>query len=155
MFPPKVSAADVRALIRDLRVGETLPSGAAVRRALEARFGCRGGVGRIYRLLDDERRRLTPTPPPPAPGSIETLQAELKAMQGRAERAEERELAHQDRWAMEIDQLRQRLAALEPVVRQARTALEVNDRLRQQLTAAERRASFFEQQLIAANSQSS
>jgi hypothetical protein len=145
MHPPKVQDSEVKAVIRALTAGDTLPSGAAVREALHDRYGSRGGVTRIYRLLTDERRRLTP---PPAPGSIEMLQAELKAMQGRAERAEERESSHQTRWAMEIDQLRQKLTALEPLAHHARIDREMNERLRLQLQAAERRASLLEQQLI-------
>ena len=44
MHPPRVSTAEVRAVIRELMVGKTLPSGAAVRATLDARFGSRGGV---------------------------------------------------------------------------------------------------------------
>ena len=145
MHPPKVQDSEVKAVIRALTAGDTLPSGAAVREALHDRYGSRGGVTRIYRLLTDERRRLTP---PPAPGSIEMLQAELKAMQGRAERAEERELAHQDRWAIEIDQLRQKLIALEPLAHQAHIARETSESLRHRLQAAEQRTALLEQQLI-------
>jgi hypothetical protein len=151
MYPPKVSTADVRAVIRTLSAGTALPSGAAVRAALHARYGSRGGVSRIYRLLADERRRLAP---PLVQGDRESLREQLQAMQGRAERAEERELAHQDRWAIEIDQLRQKVAALEPLAHQARIDRENNERLRQQLQSAERRAALLEQQLIDAQARS-
>ena len=134
-------------MIQELRVGKTLPSGVAVRATLEARFGSRGGVARIYRLLADERRRLTP---PPEPGSVEALQRELQTMRERAERAEDRERAHQTHWAQEVDRLRMKLQALEPHARHGRMTGEGSDLLRHQLHAAEQRAARLEEQLMAA-----
>jgi hypothetical protein len=145
MYPPRVSNAEVKAVIRTIATTNALPSGAAVRRALETRYESRGGVARIYRLLAEERRRLTP---PVEPGSVESLAQELQAMQGRAERAEERESSHQNRWAAEIDQLRQKVAALEPLAHQARIKHETSEHLRHRLQAAEQRAARLEQQLI-------
>ena len=147
MHPPRVSNAEVRAVIRELMVGKTLPSGAAVRATLDARFGSRGGVARIYRLLADKRRRLTL---PPEPGSVEALQRELQAMRERAERAEDRERAHQTHWAEEVDRLRMKVQALEPLAHHGRIAGEGSDLLRHQLHAAEQRAARLEEQLIAA-----
>ena len=147
MHPPRVSNAEVRAVIRELMVGKTLPSGAAVRATLDARCGSRGGVARIYRLLADERRRLTP---PPEPGSVEALQHELQAMRERAERAEDRERAHQTHWAEEVDRLRMKVQALEPLARYGRLSGEGSDLLRHQLHAAEQRAAQLEEQLLAA-----
>ena len=57
MYPPKVEDKEVLAVIRDLSGGGALPSGAAVRAALARRYGSRGGVTRIYRLLASERTR--------------------------------------------------------------------------------------------------
>ncbi len=128
-------------------VGNTLPSGAAVRATLDARFGSRGGVARIYRLLADERARLTP---PPEPGSVEALQRELQALRERAERAEAREEAHQTHWAGEVDQLRMKLLGLEPQTIQGQRDREGTELLRHQLHAAEQRAARLEEQLIAA-----
>lgn len=145
MHPPRVSNAEVRAVIRELMVGKTLPSGAAVRATLDARFGSRGGVARIYRLLADERRRLTP---PPEAGSVEALQRELQSMRERAERAEDRERAHQTHWAGEVDRLRMKIQALEP--HHGRMSGEGSDLLRHQLHAAEQRAARLEEQLMAA-----
>ena len=145
MHPPRVSNAEVRAVIRELMVGKILPSGAAVRAALNARFGSRGGVERIYRLLADERQRLTPMP---EPGSVEALQRELQAMRERAERAEHREQVHQTHWAEEVDRLR--IQALGPLAHQGRMAGEGSDLLRHQLHAAEQRAARLEEQLMAA-----
>jgi len=147
MHPPKVSNAEVRAVIRALTAGDTLPSGAAMRRALRDRYGSPGGVARIYALLAEERRRRTP---PATPDDTESLRQALRAMQSRAERAEERELAHQSRWANEIDQLRQKLLTLESIAHQARVDRELNERLRLQLHAAEQRSARLEEAMIAA-----
>jgi hypothetical protein len=146
MHPPRVSNAEVRAVIRELTVEKILPAGAAVRRALESRFGSRGGVARIYRLLAEEGIRLTP---PPEGGSVEALRGELHAMRERAERAEEREEAHQTRWAEEIDRLRLKVLGLEPLAHQARIVRDTNELLRHQLQAAELRAAQLETQLLA------
>jgi hypothetical protein len=139
-----VSNAEVRNLIGELTIGNTLPSGAALRAALDERFGSRGGVARIYRLLADERVRLTP---PPQPGSIEALQREVEMLREKLARSEEREYAHQNRWAEEVDQLRLKLAALEPLAQQARVARDSDQLLRHRLNAAEARAAALERRL--------
>lgn len=145
VYPPKVSSAEVRVVIRELMVGKTLPSGAALRAALAARFGSRGGVARIYRLLAEERQRLMPIP---EPGSVEALQREVQALRERAERAEHREEAHQSHWAEEVDRLR--MQVLGPLALQGRMASAGSDLLRHQLHAAEQRAARLEEQLMAA-----
>jgi hypothetical protein len=145
MFP-RIRTVEVQTVIRELTVGSTLPAGAVVRRALESRFGARGGVARIYRILGDERRRLIPVA---EPGSVEVLQRELAAMRERAERAEVREEAHQSHWAGEVDRLRMKLQALEPQSIQGRRDREGTELLRHQLRAAEQRAARLEEQLLA------
>ena len=145
MQAPKVSNQDVRAMIRSMTVGETLPSGAAVRAALAASFGSRGGVARIYRILAEERARLVPTP---EPGSLESLQQEVRSLREKLARTEAREDAHQTYWAEEVDRLRQKLLVLEPLAHQARVAGDVQQLLRHQLQAAELRAARLEEQLL-------
>jgi hypothetical protein len=51
MYPPKVTDEQLRELIRELTIDGHGPSGRAVRTALKQRYGSRGGVGRIYRVL--------------------------------------------------------------------------------------------------------
>jgi hypothetical protein len=143
--PPRVSTPRVLALIRELAVGERLPSGAAVRAALQERFGSRGGVSRIYRLLADERARRVPAP---LAGSAELLQEELAQLRDKLGLAHAREDLHQTRWAEELDRLRMKVAELEPLPRQLRIAQDSNDYLRHQLKAALQRAARLEQQLI-------
>ena len=146
MHPIRVSTAEVQAVIRELTMGSVLPAGAAVRRALHARFGSRGGVARIYRILAAEQERLRPVV---EPGSLEALTRELAAMRERAERAEAREEAHQSHWAEEVDRLRMKLLALEPQATQGRRDREGTELLRHQLRAAEQRAADLEERLIA------
>lgn len=136
----------IRDTVRELTVDKRLPSGAAVRAALQRQYGARGGVLRIYRLLAAERVRHVPVP---QPGELESLRRDLEEMTQRATRAEYREEAHQTRWAEELDGLRQKVQALEPLAEHARAALETCALLRHQLRAAELRAAALEQQVLA------
>jgi hypothetical protein len=122
-------------LIRELTVDGAPPSGVKLRAILAARFQSRGGVGRIYRLLNDECLQLA---------GCERLEPdvfarELALSRERAVRAEAREEAHQRRWAQEIDILRMRVAELEPLAKEARSSQQVILLLRQELRAAQDR----------------
>jgi predicted RNase H-like nuclease (RuvC/YqgF family) len=145
MYPPHVTDTVVRAVIDELTVEDCLPSGALVRAVLKERYDSPGGVARIYRLLSGVRRRRMPVR---EVGDPEALERELKSLRERAERAEQREEAHQSRWAVEVDQLRLKVATYEPLVQQARTALESVGLLRRQLQSAEARIASLEQQLL-------
>ncbi len=148
MYPPKVSDSQIRALIRELSGAGARLTGAALRAALGERYGSRGGVSRIYRLLGDATRTLPATPatstavPISESTQVEALRAELAL-------AVAREESHQTRWALEIDRLRQTLAAVEPLALEARQLRLSGDLLRHQLQAAERRISELEEQIIA------
>jgi hypothetical protein len=111
----KVPDEAVLAVIDELRRSRVRVTGARVRRELHRRYGARGGVARIYRLLDA---------PPPASAverneleraladrdsQIDTLTAECQRLRDRVNLAEFREQATQDRTALEIHQLRERL----------------------------------------------
>jgi hypothetical protein len=148
MHLPHVQDADVRAVIRELAQGTELPSGAALRAILGSRFGSRGGVARIYRLLAEEKTRRAPQVPAIIPGSIESLAQELHSARARAERAELREEAHQTHWAEEVDALRLKVRLLEPLAGKAAVIQTANDRLRQQLQSAEQRVTVLENQLL-------
>ena len=148
MYPPHVTDDEIRTVIRELAVGERLPSGALLRAVLKQRFGSPGGVTRIYRLLSKAHAKISVVRNVDA---AEVLERELQAMRERAERAEKREEAHQSRWAGEVDQLRLKVAAFEPQAQQARKALDSVGLLKRQLQAAEARIAMLEQQLIEAN----
>ena len=145
MYPPHVSDLTIRTLIKELTQGDRLPSGAALRAALRKRHGCSGGVTRIYRLLAQSR----PKPqPPPAALEQQKLEREIRSLRQSAQLADHREQAHQTRWALEVDQLRQRVAALEPLAAQTTRALENAELLRRQLYAAHVRIAALEQELL-------
>jgi hypothetical protein len=145
MYPPHVTDRDIKLLIRELTVGDRLPSGASLRAALKQRFASRGGVARIYRLLADARATSTPKPNLP---EVERLEREVQSLREATKLAQHREETHQTRWALEVDRLRQQLAALEPLALKAKAALDSAELLRRQLHASHVRIAALEQQLI-------
>jgi hypothetical protein len=93
-------------------------SGRALRRALRERYGSAGKTDRVFRVWREETERKSEATRPQLPTDIAELQRRLvgaeeaaKANLARAERAELREQAHQDRWAVEVDRLRQEVRA--------------------------------------------
>jgi hypothetical protein len=145
MYPPKVSDEAVLAVIRELAGLGPLPSGAAVRLELERRYQSRGGVERIYRLLTSEKLRLgSATLSPIAAGLLEQENLNLREQ---LNAAHQREDAHQTHWNREVGRLRDRVDALEPLVRQAASKGEVNDELGRQVEQAETRVGQLEVQI--------
>lgn len=149
MHPPHVSDQEIKHLIRELTDGNQLPSGAQLRAAMHERFGSRGGVTRIYRLLSAMRTRppiqssITRTPE-----DVGKLQREIHSLREALKLADHREQAHQSRWAMEVDRLRQQVAALESLALQGKTAIDNAELLRRQLHAAHIRISVLEAQVM-------
>lgn len=145
----KLSDQQIRSTFQRLSNGSQSVSGRALRAALRAQFGAAGRTDRVFAICRSLR-----TPDVRASAEVLELRQRIEAAEqgralaerardqalARAERSEARELAHQDRWANEIYELRQRveqlkgegarrLALQEQVVRLAR---EVQG-LRQQL----------------------
>lgn len=106
----QVTDRQVHDVIRDLAERDGRVSGAAVRAELLRRHGARGGVARIYRLLAQGRADTEAAEAGAQQARIRELEAALAAMTARAELAEYREIAHQDRTALEIHTLRQQLS---------------------------------------------
>lgn len=145
MYPPKVSDAQIRSLIATLSDGAQLPSGATLRTELAARFGSRGGVARIYELLNEMRtagRRI------PDPDSDRALRQQIQTLREQLQLQREREESDQSRWALEIDRLRLKVALLEPLAQQAQMLRETADLLRVRLQAADMRVSNMEEELL-------
>jgi polyhydroxyalkanoate synthesis regulator phasin len=147
MYPPHVNDQDIKLLIRELTIDERLPSGAKLRAVLHARFGCRGGVSRVYRLLS-AARTVRPAPPTSSTRDVGKLDSEVQKLKEALALAEYREQTHQTRWAMEVDRLRQQVAALEPLALKMKAALDTADLLRHQLHAAHVRITTLEQQIL-------
>jgi hypothetical protein len=149
MYPPLVSDSLIQLLIRELTEGDQLPSGAQLRAALHRRYGSRGGVTRIYRLLANARPKPAAHPSP----DVGKLQREIQTLREAVRLADHREQAHQSRWALEVDRLRQQVATLDSLALQTKSALDAAELLRRQLHAAHLRISTLEQQLIAMETQ--
>lgn len=124
-----MSDEQIRAVIAELRGQGARVSGARVRRELALRFGARGGVSRIYRVLREA--------PAVAPAEVEALRTELEQMRQRAERAEAREDAHQVKWAAEVDALRVRVREFEAQVTGMHALQAAYERTAMALRAAE------------------
>ncbi len=109
----RISDAQIRVVIDDVERRSGRATGAAVRAELAKRHGARGGVTRVYRLLDEARRGARHAESLSLADRVRELEQQLAAMTERAERAEHREVAHQDRAAVEIYTLRDKLRQLE------------------------------------------
>lgn len=121
MRPPLLSEESIRAAIRELAANGERVTGVAVRSLLAARYGARGGVTRIYRLVH-EAQRAPRAPAIPRTGNRTASDESREAAIARADLAEERERVHQQRWARETDALRTRLAVAEQAARDGEIA---------------------------------
>jgi hypothetical protein len=108
----------IRSTCRELLAGGKRISGRSLRRTLRDRYGAAGETARIFRIWREETVVKAQVVGPQLPSDIAELQRRLIASEhlaaenkARAERAELREEAHQDRWAKEVDQLRQEARA--------------------------------------------
>jgi len=145
MRPPLVSEELVRAAIREVAADGRRVTGVAVRAVLARRYGTRGGVARVYRLVRDATRpRLDAAPGPP--GSSGQSRESREAAIERANLAEHREQAHQARWAREVDALRARLADAERNLRELNDARLRVAELGRALATAQQRIAVLEQQ---------
>jgi hypothetical protein len=108
----------IRTTCRELLATGGRVSGRALRRTLRDRYGAAGKTDRVFQIWREESAITAEAARPRVPTDIAELQRRMiaaeqfaKETQARAERAELREQAHQDRWAMEVDQLRQEAKA--------------------------------------------
>lgn len=112
----RLSEERIRSTCRDLMAGRGSVSGRALRQELRERFGAVGKTARVFQIWREEVHTVQPASFPTLPVDATELQHRLEAAESvgqenlkRAELAELREQAHQDRWALQIDQLRQEL----------------------------------------------
>lgn len=113
----RVTDRQIHEVIESLKARDGRVSGSAVRAELARRYGARGGVTRIYRLLGAARGEAQSAEGQSMLERIRQLEAERDALRERAERAEHREVAHQDRAAVEIHNLREKLRELQATPR--------------------------------------
>jgi len=137
----------IRSTCRELMNGEARVSGRAVRRELRDRFGAVGKTARVFQIWRQEVQALEAEPA--SEGATDRAQmrrrllaaeAAVAETQARAERAEFRERAHQESWAMEIDRLREQLRAQPKYAVQIRALQEQVLKLPVELQAARNRA---------------
>ena len=133
----RISETDLRGVCRELIHSGRPVSHRTLRQVLHERFGATGKTARVLRVWREESARLAaaakppidrPPPMPALPIDIQQLQERLKQAEAhaaeqtaRAEVAELREQSHQDRWALEIDQLREQLRAQPHYAREVRS----------------------------------
>jgi hypothetical protein len=103
----------IRSTCRELIAGGDRVTGRALRQALRERFGAVGRTARVFQILREEALERSK---PGVAADVTELQHRLRLAETaaaenlvRAERAEYREQAHQEHWAMEIDRLREQL----------------------------------------------
>jgi hypothetical protein len=140
----------LRRACRELLREEGRVSHRALRQVLRERFGAVGKTARVRKIWHEETGQRAAPPrsvdPPSAsvalPTDVVVLQAQLAQAQreavqfkARAELAEVREQSHQDRWALEIDRLRQELRAQPNYQRELRTLQDTVMRLHVELAA--------------------
>jgi hypothetical protein len=154
----QLSEIQIRSTCRELIARGKLISGRRLRRELAERFGAVGNTARVFQIWREETREVASVPPPRAssfdaalprdaadsalPSDVIELQRRLQIAEvaaadnlARAERAEFREQAHQDHWAMEVDRLRQEALARPNQLAQIRTLSDQVHRLTVELHA--------------------
>jgi hypothetical protein len=117
----RLSEARIRATCRELLAKRGRVTGRALSAELRTRFGAVGKTERVFAIWRDEtaaRASGSGVPAAEVAAEIAELKRRLAVAEAaaaenlaRAERAEYREQAHQDKWAMEIDGLRSQLRA--------------------------------------------
>jgi hypothetical protein len=133
----------IRTTCRELIAGGGRVSGRALRRELRARFGAVGKTAWVFQIWREESAPLRSAPGPTVSQDVAQMQLRLHAAEAaaadhlaRAERAEFREQAHQEHWALEIDRLREQLRAQPKYAAEIRALQEQVLRLSAELQAA-------------------
>jgi len=105
-----LSEQSIRSTYRELLARNGSVSGRGLREELRTRFGAAGKTERVFRVWREEAASSSSAiPEDMAELKRRLAAAEMAAAENlqRAERAEYREEAHQERWALEVDRLRQ------------------------------------------------
>jgi hypothetical protein len=139
----RLSDDRIRSTCRELLREGTAVSGRALRRALRDRYGSVGQTARVFQIWREEVGAPLSPVASRAPLEESEFERRLDAAEGaaaesraRAERAEYRELAHQDHWGMEIDRLREQLRAAPKYAAEIRHLQDQVFRLTAELKAA-------------------
>jgi hypothetical protein len=102
----------IRSTCRELLRKDGAVTGRRVCAELRARFGAVGKTERVFAIWREEvATAAVPVDLTELKFRLAAAEAQAAENLARAERAEFREQAHQDKWALEIDRLRQELKA--------------------------------------------
>lgn len=139
----RLSDERIRSTCRDLMREHGRVSGRSLRRVLRDRFGSVGKTARVFQIWREEAgthalpvKSQTADAGPEIEGRLAAAEAAAAENLARAERAEYREMAHQDRWGMEVDRLREQLRAAPKYAAEIRHLQEQVLRLSAELQAA-------------------
>lgn len=117
----RIDDATLRQICREVLIATPNSTVRGLRAELHRRVGATGKTARLLRVWAEERSRLSASLPkrleaaeitgcePELIDRVRVAEQKTAEMKARAELAELREVAHQDRWAMEIDRLREQL----------------------------------------------
>lgn len=113
----RLTELQIRATCRALLARDPNLSGRQLRRELKSRHGAVGKTARVFALWREETARLhsakalasLPTEVTELQRRLDVAQAAAAENLARAELAELREQAHQEHWALKIDELRRKL----------------------------------------------
>lgn len=144
----RLSEVRIRSTYRELSAKKDRVSGRALCAELRKRFGAVGKTERVFAIWREEMGpKVAPVDAAKEDVTVAELERRLAAAESaaaenlaRAERAELRERAHQEKWAMEIDKLREHLRAQPNYAAEIRGLQEQVTRLTVELHAARGRA---------------
>ena len=139
----QLSDEEVRSTLVTLLQSRAQVSGRSLRRALRARYGAVGRTARVFQIW----REMTGGTSRGAAELSEYSKEQLRAAESRAVLAEEREQAHQDKWAVEIHALRQKLAQHEASMPRSGVPHETYHRLYAAYLEVRRRLARYEPEL--------
>src|ERR1019366_3241298 len=109
----RLSETRIRVTCRELLRSEGRVSGRRLCQELRRRFGAVGKTERVFAIWREEvAAKAGPVDVADLKRRLTVADAAAAENLARAERAEFREQAHQDKWAMEVDRLRQEIKAM-------------------------------------------
>jgi hypothetical protein len=146
----QLSDEEVRSTLVTLLQSRAQVSGRSLRRALRARYGAVGRTARVFQIWREMTGGSARGEAELSDYSKEQLRAgelRVRAAESRAVLAEEREQAHQDKWAVEIHALRQQLAQHEASMPRSGVPHETYHRLYAAYLEVRRRLARYEPEL--------
>jgi Plasmid replication region DNA-binding N-term len=146
----RINEPSLRGVCRELLRGGQPVTHRDLRQVLRERFGATGKTARVLRIWREESARMAAAKRPNVPPeNVEMLPVDVRELQRRliqaesqagelrvrAELAELREQSHQERWALEIDRLREELRGQPNYAREVGTLQSTVMRLTVELAA--------------------